>query len=555
MSRRFLILAGILAGLTFTGLRPTAAAAAGLYFSPSSKSVTVGSTVSIVLKVNSGGQAINASEGTVIFSTDHLRLTSISKSGSIFAFWAVGPNGSNSTGRISYSGGLPSPGYTGSSGTVINLAFQAISAGTGNISLTGAKILANDGQGTDVLSSVGTATVTIAAAAQTPAQPTTTSSTPAPTISSSTFPDQAAWYNRNEVTLEWTKPAGALEFSYDLSQSPDRSPDHTAETAQTQTTVHLLSDGVWYFALQARYASGWSSTTRFRLEHDQTAPEALTVTIVRDRGTDDPTPQVQFSATDATSGVDHYTVSIDGGASETAVSPLTLNNLSAGAHHITVTVFDRAGNSTASQVDSTQTGYPAPLITDVTSPLLLLDQLVVRGTATAGDTVTIFMNDQQIGQTVAGSTDPGATASGVRIQSPWIFTTDHVWRPGHYALTAQATSSDGRTSALTDPTDVVVSGHSILLGGQPVATIAIAPIVSIAMLLVAGLITLTMARLILSLVQLHRREVLVEEELDDIRKKVRRGQLTGPQVEDELSTIERQLIRPKTTRRPRRSRR
>ncbi len=557
MKRAILLLSSI--GLMiFVALHPTRVSAASLFFSPSAKSTTVGSTVTLNLKVNSSGQAINAAEGTVVFSTNRLQLTSISKANSIFSFWAVQPNGSNSTGRVTFSGGLASPGYNGSSGTTIAITFRATAAGQGDISISGAKVLANDGQGTDVLTSVGTASITISAASVSTPPPATPTSPAVPTPSSTAASNQNSWYHDSQVTISWNQPNGATGYSFHLSQDANDVPDHQVDQTSTSTIVTLSSDGVWYLALQANSAAGWSETAHFRLQYDHTAPLAFTPVILRDRGATDPTPQVQFSTTDAGSGIDHYTVMVDAGQAATATSPLTLSSLSSGDHTVVVTAYDKAGNTTTSQVTVSQIGYPAPKLETVTSPLVLLDHLEVSGTASAGDRITVYVNGQSIGAVIAGQADQAVTASGVTIQAPWDLKSNHVFRPGHYQVTAVATGPDGQVSSASDAMPLLVSGHSILLGGQVIATFSAAPVAVITLILLAGLITFVMARLLLAVKRMHDHDTVVEEEVETLRRQVRRKLLTDPQVDEALETIERDLersARPRPrTRRPARRR-
>ncbi len=541
--------------LLWFGLHPARASAASLYFSPSQKSVVTGGRVTVTLKVNAQGQAINAAEGSIRFSNSLLRLVSISKSGSIFTFWPVEPYGSTTAGTVSFSGGLPNPGYAGSSGTLVSLSFEALSSGTAELSISGAKVLANDGQGTNVLTTYGSASLTIGAASAPPPTPPTDSPRPAPIVSSTTFPDQSTWYTSEQGNVSWTKPSGVTGFSFHLSQDLNDVVDETVDTTSTTTSIDVLTDGVWYFAVRAKSASGWSAPSRFRIQRDHTPPADFTIQIQRDRGVTDPSPHVVFTATDETSGIDHYTLSLDGGTATEVSSPANLANLTAGHHHVMVIAFDRAGNQTTSQTTFDQVGYPAPIITNLTSPLLLLDRLIVKGTATAGDTVTVFIDNQPIGQAIAGQVDTSAQAEGVTVRAPWILTTDHIFRPGHYQVTAQAAGVNGELSVMTDPSPLLVSGHSIWLSGQPIATIALAPVAAIGFVVLVGLITLSMAQLLWTVRRMHLREVTVERELEDLRRRVKRGQTTSVGLDESLEDIERDLVRPRrsTVRRPRRT--
>lgn len=140
---------------------PHAALAATLFLSPSSNSVTAGDVVRVRVLVNSGGEAVNTSEGTLQFPTDMLDVVSVDKSASIFSIWVDEPSFSNQLGTVSFSGGLPSPGFSGVSGTAVTVVFHAKRSGTASLSLSGASVRANDGLGTDVLRGVNGTTLTI----------------------------------------------------------------------------------------------------------------------------------------------------------------------------------------------------------------------------------------------------------------------------------------------------------------------------------------------------------------------------------------------------------
>lgn len=132
------------------------ALAASLSLSSASAVVTAGDIVTVKVLVNAGGQAINTAEGTLQFPIDVLEALSLNKTSSIFSIWVEEPSFSNQTGEVSFSGGLPSPGYQGSSGTVFSVSFRAKRAGVATLSLADATVRANDGLGTNVLQSTGT---------------------------------------------------------------------------------------------------------------------------------------------------------------------------------------------------------------------------------------------------------------------------------------------------------------------------------------------------------------------------------------------------------------
>src|SRR3990167_3011250 len=203
----------LLLGVVFVSSNYTSAQSGSLYFSPSSGSVIAGQNFSIVIRVNTGGVAINAPEGSVVFDSAKIQITSISKSGSIFTIWAEEPKFSNAEGTVEFAGGVPNPGYSGASGTVFTVNFKAKTAttikGYTDIVMVSGAILANDGEGTNILASLGKATYYIGPAGipvATPLAPTGTQPIQETVITSTTHPDSEKWYSNNDPIFQWELP-------------------------------------------------------------------------------------------------------------------------------------------------------------------------------------------------------------------------------------------------------------------------------------------------------------------------------------------------------------
>ncbi|GAI10412.1 unnamed protein product, partial [marine sediment metagenome] len=135
-------------------------ASVSLYLSPSSGTYTVGSTFPVAVKVNSGGYAINAAEGVLVFNTKELEVVSVSKSSSIFSLWTTEPTFSNSTGNITFGGGTPDK-FTGTSGTIITITFKAKANASAKVTFSSGSVLAADGKGTNVLDNMVSGTYVI----------------------------------------------------------------------------------------------------------------------------------------------------------------------------------------------------------------------------------------------------------------------------------------------------------------------------------------------------------------------------------------------------------
>src|SRR3989338_5300398 len=207
------ILASAIFAFAFLAITPQFAHAASLYFSPSSGTHAVGTSFTVSVYVSSADQAMNAASGIITFPQDKLEVTALSKTGSIFGLWVQEPSFSNSAGTINFEGIALNPGFTGASGKLITVSFRVKAAGTAILNFSSGSVLANDGQGTNILSSLGNAQFSLGGAAQPGAPEAETPSavigTPAaPQISSPTHPDPNKWYAVNDAKFTWPLSSG-----------------------------------------------------------------------------------------------------------------------------------------------------------------------------------------------------------------------------------------------------------------------------------------------------------------------------------------------------------
>lgn len=137
-----------LPALAFLCVTPLSVHAATLSLAPSVAHVAAGDTVVVSVLVSSD-VPVNAVSGTLSFDSSLLS-ASLSKAGSFISLWAQEPTISN--GVISFEGVALSPGYTGSGGKVLSITLRAKSAGTVDVAWKDASVLANDGEGTELLS-------------------------------------------------------------------------------------------------------------------------------------------------------------------------------------------------------------------------------------------------------------------------------------------------------------------------------------------------------------------------------------------------------------------
>ncbi len=320
------------------------ATGASLTLSPNQGQFSVGSTFQVSIILNTGSQAVNAVNVHVSFPPDKLQVVNPTISQSFIQIWTNGPSYSNTAGTLTFQGGLPSPGITTSSGVVSTIEFRATAVGTATLSFSGdSQVLANDGNGTNILTSKSAGSYLI----QLP-------SPAGPTVTSSTHPDQNAWYPSRNLTISWTSADGAKTFSQVLDTNPYTVPDTTNPTTDTQLTTTVKADGIWYFHVRAQSSGGWGGATTYSAKIDATAPAGFTPVLAASTFSRSTPTLARFTTTDATSGIDHYelkVIDISNQNGETTFyteqkSPYQLPDLTAGHYQLIVRAVDLAGNTT-----------------------------------------------------------------------------------------------------------------------------------------------------------------------------------------------------------------
>ncbi len=323
---------------------------ATISIAPSASSVSVGNIVTVNVMVNTTGVAVNNAEAVVQFPTEFLEVVSVNKNSSIFSLWVEEPTFSNYTGKVSFNGGIATPGYTGANGVMATITFKTKKAGTASVLFTDASVRANDGLGTNVLTNKNMGTITILAPqVPVPVPIETTPTSPlstAPIITSPTHPDQNKWYALSDATFNWKIPNTATSIQTLYNKIPNSIPTVTYGSTVLSKTISELSDNVFYFHVRYFDAGKWSPIAHYRFNVDTTPPELFVPSV----SSVDNKNSITLDAQDLTSGMDYYTVRIDGGESislkkdELPNNQYILPTVSGGMHTIVVTAYDRAGN-------------------------------------------------------------------------------------------------------------------------------------------------------------------------------------------------------------------
>ncbi len=352
--------------------------AASLLFSPRSGTYNVGDTFSVDVYVSTtSNKEINAVSGKVFYPSSKLSMVSLSKSNSVIDLWTVNPTHNGNS--INFEGVILKSAHNTAKGKIVGITFKVINSGLATLSFSqSSSVLANDGLGTNVLSVTGNAKYTL----ENPKPETEDSNVEVPVITSSSHPDSNVWYANNIAKLSWTLPADVIGVAYLVDQNENTNPEKKSYGLKDGVESGTLPDGISYAHVRFKRATGWGVPGHYRLEIDTTAPSALASN--EQLGDDSPTKKLALSATDATSGILNFGVSIDG-EKENFVSVVgeitnfTTNALLLGEHNILVKAYDKAGNYLASKNILKVNVLLPPTITEYSKILRDGDFLVIKG--------------------------------------------------------------------------------------------------------------------------------------------------------------------------------
>ena len=364
--------------------------AATLYFSPSSENFTVGNIFTVNVLVNTENATINNIESTVNFPSDLLEVISFSKSGSIFSLWVEEPSFSNGAGTLSFNGGLPTPGFNGTTGKVLSVVFRVKKAGSATVIFSSPAIRANDGYGTNVFRTGAPALLNLVSEEKplpSPSAPSPSAvpGTPkAPVISSSTHPDSTKWYADNNPVFKWDLPSRVSEVTLVMSTRANSPPIISYIPPMSEKILTKVGDGTWYLNARFSNSAGLGPITSFKFNIDTRPPQKFEITSLNQDDLTNPRPELLFESSDELSGLDHYEMKIGDGdwftiASELAGKPYKLPPQMPGTREISVKAFDRAGNSTSSntKIVIKPVPIPKPVIKEVILPKTKVEKVVV----------------------------------------------------------------------------------------------------------------------------------------------------------------------------------
>ncbi len=464
---------------------PARAASASLYLSPSARSYDLGATFAVTVYVSTD-ESMNAAAGTISFPSDKLQVVSLSKTGSIFSLWAQEPTFSNSAGTVTFEGVVLNPGFSGSAGKILIITFRAKAAGDALVRFSSGSVLANDGQGTNIISGMGSAQYTIGnVGPEAPAGTTveTVIGAPrAPSVVSETHPDSTKWYATKTARFSWPLPQGTTGVRLLYGKMANALPTTTYIPPIASREITDLTDGVWYFHAQFRNEVGWGGVTHFRFQIDAEKPTKFELKPALG---DALSPRAKFfvDAHDALSGIENYEMRIDNGEpaiwrDESGNGVYETPALEPGKHILVAKAFDKAGNYLTASQDFEITALDAPLITGYPKEMYSDAVLVIRG-----------MTYPDVKMTAKVRRDKGEEKiQHFRSENDGTFTfvSDEKLESGAYTVAFRAENDEGAKSWWSEPVAIAVRGSffSRIISFLVSSLSSIIVVVAVALLLV-----------------------------------------------------------------------
>jgi hypothetical protein len=474
----FLITVFLFLNILAVFVSPAQATGASFYLAPSTGTFVIDSEFSIVVRMNTDGQVVNAAEGALSYDPKFLEVVNISRSGSVFALWPTEPVAS--AGNIRFAGGIPMPGYKGSDAYVLAIRFKAKALGVTQVNFTSGAVLANDGKGTNILASMGVASYTISPKIEAPKSEATTvdveklkedklnnltqgdkkenirsTSTEEynlPKIESLTHPDQNVWSKNANIKFTWLLASGTTDVAFTFDNNPIGGVAPKSEGALNEKEYKDIEDGIWYFHLRFKDAKKWGTIADYRVMIDTRPPNPLEINM-KEVGLGE-WPDLQFSALDNASGLSGYEIFI--GSLEhrsyklsDQETMLKMSALGIGEHTAMVKAIDKAGNEIVSTLKFNINPIEAPTIDSYQKEMQSAEDFYLSGKSLPDAGVIVYLyQDEQLFSTSTVQSD----ANGA-----WFFVGAKKLNNGRYVAWTEAINANGVKSNPSEKVTFIVS--------------------------------------------------------------------------------------------------
>ncbi|MBU1046499.1 hypothetical protein KKH36_01820 [Patescibacteria group bacterium] len=469
-----IFLSALLSLIFLTSVNVTEAAT--LYLLPEYKNIDIGQEFYIDVKVNSQDEFINAVQSTISFPSNMIEIIGTDKQNSIFNFWINEPDASADKSEITFIGGS-AKGISGDSLQILRIKCKSVGTGIAEINISESVVTANDGKGTNILSTiekikinVGTETITSEISVKVSPEEVVVVEAPKqvireaviakdapkePKVTVPLYPDQRVWYNhQGEVIVLWEVPNDITKVAVEVNSNPNSEPVKAEDSLFTGKNIGILDEGIHYVHVQFKNNKGWGETAHYKISLDISSPLPFE-TNISSFASDNPIPEINYSGQDNLSGYSHTLIFIDGEKIlETQEVSLELPPQKPGSHLLVVRVFDKAGNSIEDDLNFEIIPLKIPRTEFITDKISQGENIFVSGTSIPNTLVDIKI--------LKGEKIEFSGVANVDTVGKWEIIIDKLLAKDYYLLTVSARNEKGAISPNSEPKNIRITAPAIL---------------------------------------------------------------------------------------------
>lgn len=261
------------------------------------------------------------------------------------------------------------------------ITFRTKATGESSVGFIASSVLANDGEGLEILTNQGTGKAGFTIAPAKPVvenrdsedvSPLHEESIPAllPKVSSLTH-SVSVWSAKTTGVFNFTWSEAVTAMRLLLDDQPQSIPTIVYAPPVASRTINDLEEGISYLHAQYKNTEGWGEILHYEIKIDTAAPENFEIKEVA-------TSTFIFEASDLASGISHYEIQIDRGEVHKFVDNgshvYRAPELTAGEYTLFVKVFDLDGNFATATIafisKDTQLAVPVAAVVKNETPVV-----------------------------------------------------------------------------------------------------------------------------------------------------------------------------------------
>ncbi len=433
--------------------------AADLSFSPQSQLVEEGRPFVVSIEIDRNDTIINGVAGKMVYPSDLLKVVSVSKNSSIIQMWSQEPDFRTEIGKTSFEGIVLNPGFSGGKGLIYKVSFLPLATGTATVSFSSGNIYANDGEATDVLSSLGKATFTIKEKRGVDVFEEVKESVKTNSnvqndmyIVSPTHPREDSWYKERNVLVNLLLGSKATDISYSFGHSGDLV-SRQRIGATSSLSFLAKKDGIHEIKVKQKVGGMWKPDSFFTVKIDSEHPYDVTAKPAYGGASSKVFQTVELGGKDSMSGISYFTLQLNVGSVRTVKADVygnasaPLPKASFGKNTLSIAAYDFANNKKTFETQFSVIPLDAPLITAFAKTISQGEVFTIYGSTYPLATVKVILSGEKaIYEKLATANVKGEFS-----------VSDTIVVPGVYEIKSMVLDFEGGQSPFMTPGNVKVN--------------------------------------------------------------------------------------------------